>query len=62
VLADIRRELAVVPARLRVDYDELVATLDRVMSPALVARALPPGFRARVSRSPLLRDRAVASP
>jgi hypothetical protein len=54
LLDEIRRELAAVPPRLRVDYDELVATLDRTLSPSLVARALPPGFRARVSRSPLM--------
>ena len=54
LLADIRQELAALPAALRGDYDELVATLDRVLPGRLVQRALPPGFRAVAGRFPLL--------
>jgi hypothetical protein len=57
LLDEIRRELRAVPVSLRGDYDELVATLDRTLPPSLVARALPPGFRARVRLSPLIRGR-----
>jgi hypothetical protein len=57
VLRTIRRELRRVPRRLRGDYDELIATLDQALPARLVARALPPGFRRTVQRSPLIRRR-----
>lgn len=55
LLDEIRQELRAVPRRLRVDFSELVTTLDRSLPDNLVDRALPRGFRRSVRPLPLRR-------
>jgi len=53
ILDDIKQELRAVPAKLRRDYFELVATLDFALPKSLRGRPYPAGFRKQVEAFPV---------